>query len=46
MIKFVYMQKQNQLLINKIENTGLKCLNDSKIFIEYPNDMDDISKKN
>ena len=33
-----------QLLINKRENTGLKYLSDSKAFIEYSNDMDDIYK--
>ena len=33
-----------QLLINKRESTGLKYLNDSKAFIEYSNDMDDIYK--
>ena len=33
-----------QLLINKRESTGLKHLNDSKAFIEYSNDMDDIYK--
>ena len=33
-----------QLLINKKESTGLKCQNDSKVFIEYSNDMDDIHK--
>ena len=31
-----------QLLINKRESTGLKYLNDSKAFIEYSNDLDDI----
>ena len=31
-----------QLLISKKESTGLKYLNDSKAFIEYSNDMDDI----
>ena len=31
-----------QLLINKRGNTGSKHLNDSKAFIEYSNDMDDI----
>ena len=31
-----------QFLINKRESTGLKHLNDSKAFIEYSNDMDDI----
>ena len=31
-----------QLLINKIESTGMKYLNDSKAFIEYSNDIDDI----
>ena len=30
-----------QLLINKRENTGLKCFHDSKPFIEYSNDMYD-----
>ena len=33
-----------QLLINKRGRTGLKYLNDSKTFIEYSNDMDDIYK--
>ena len=33
-----------QLLINKRENTGLKYFNDSKAFIEYLNDMDNIYK--
>ena len=33
-----------QLLINKRKSTGLKCLNDSKAFIEYSNDTDDIYK--
>ena len=33
-----------QLLINKTESTALKYLNDSKAFIEYSNDMDDICK--
>ena len=32
------------MLISKIDSTGLKHLNDSKIFIEYSNDMDDIYK--
>ena len=32
------------MLINKRENTGLKYFNDSKAFIEYSNDMDDIYK--
>ena len=31
-------------LINKWESTSLKHLNDSKAFIEYWNDMDDICK--
>ena len=30
------------MLINKREITALKYLNDSKTFIEYSNDMDDI----
>ena len=33
-----------KLLINKRESTGLKYFNDSKGFIEYSNDMDDIYK--
>ena len=33
-----------QLLINKKESTSLKYLTDSKAFIEYSNDMDDIYK--
>ena len=34
-----------QLLINqKSKNTDLKCLNDSKVFIECSNDMDDVYK--
>ena len=35
-------QAKYQLLINKRESTGLKYLNDSKAFIEYSNDVDDI----
>ena len=34
-----------QLLINKRESAGLKYFNDSKAFIEYSNDMDDIHEK-
>ena len=33
-----------QFLINKIKRTGTKNFNDSKAFIEYSNDMDDIYK--
>ena len=33
-----------QLLINTRESTGIKYLNDSKAFIEYWNDMEDIYK--
>ena len=33
-----------QFLINKRESTGLKLFNDSKAFIEYLNDLDDIYK--
>ena len=33
-----------QFFINKRESTGLKYLNDSKAFIEYLNNMDDIKK--
>ena len=31
-----------QLLINKIESTGLRDLNDSKAFLEYSSDMNNI----
>ena len=33
-----------QLFINKRESTGLKYSNDSKAFIEYSNNMDDVFK--
>ena len=33
-----------QCSINKQESTGFKHFNDSKTFIEYSNDMDDIYK--
>ena len=37
--------KQNiNFLINKREKTGLKYLDDSKAFVEYSDDMDDIYK--
>ena len=32
------------MLINKRESAGLKFLNDSKAFIGYSNEMDDIKK--
>ena len=32
------------MLIKKVESTGLNDLNNSKAFIEYSNDMDDICK--
>ena len=35
-------EKKYQFLINKREQAGLKSLNDSKPFIEYSNDMDDV----
>ena len=41
--KDIYKVKY-QLLIKKRESTGLKYLNDSKVFIEYSNDMDDTYK--
>ena len=34
----------NQLLINNRESACLKYLNDSKVFVEYSNDEDDIYK--
>ena len=36
---FVYALK---IRINKWESTGLKYLNDSKVFMEYCNDLDNI----
>ena len=33
-----------QLRFNKRKSANLKYFNDSKAFIEYPNDMDDIYK--
>ena len=33
-----------QYLIEKCEDVGTKCFNDSKAFIEYSNDMHDIYK--
>ena len=37
-------EEKYQLLINKRESTGLKHFNDSKFFIEYSNDMQDVYK--
>ena len=37
-------EAQYQLLINTRESIGIKYLNDSKAFIEYWNDMEDIYK--
>ena len=37
-------EAKHQLLINRRESIGLKDLNDSKAFIEYSNDIDDIYK--
>ena len=34
-----------QFLINKRDSKGLKHFNDSKAFIEYSNDMDDVYKR-
>ena len=33
-----------QFLINKRESTGLRYFNDSKAFIDYSNDMQDVYK--
>ena len=38
-------EAKSQFLINKPKSTNLKHCNESKAFIEYPNDMDDIYKK-
>ena len=35
-------ERIHQFSINKRESTGLKHFNDSKAFIEYSNDMNDI----
>ena len=40
----VRYEARYQLLINKREKLGLKYFNDSKAFIEYSNNMDDIYK--
>ena len=40
----ICLYANDQWLINKLESTGLKLLNDSKAFIEYSNDMDDFYK--
>ena len=37
-------EAEYKFLINKRESTGLKHLNDSKVFIEYSNNMDNIYK--
>ena len=48
LIKFIYVLKIHtkqdpyHLLINKRESTGCKYLNDSKAFVKFSNDMDDI----
>ena len=41
--KYIYEAKY-QFLINKRKSTSLKYFNDSKTFIEYSNNMDDIYK--
>ena len=40
----IHLKQKYQLLIKKRESTSLKHFNDSKAFIEYSNDMDDIFK--
>ena len=42
----IHLRQKNRLLINKRENTDLKYFNDSKVFIEYSIDKDDIYKNN
>ena len=37
-------EAKHKFLINKLERTGLKHLNDSEAFIEYSSDMDDTYK--
>ena len=45
-MKFIYMQKTHEpkyeYLINKRKQAGIKNLDDSKAFIEYSDDMDDV----
>ena len=36
--------KKHSCLVNKRESRGLKNFNDTKAFIEYPNDMQDVDK--
>ena len=44
-IKDVFLEvKKSYLLIKKWGSTDLKHFNDSKAFIEYSNDLDDICK--
>ena len=38
------MKKKSQVLIDKRESACIKYFDDSKVFIEYSNDMDDICK--
>ena len=40
----VYSYAKDQVLINKGESTGLNHFNDSKTFMEYSNDMNDVYK--
>ena len=40
----VHMKKKYQYLINKHEKVGLDHFNDSKAFMEYSNDMQDVYK--
>ena len=40
----IHMKQKYQLLMNKRESTDIKYLNDSKAFIKYSNDMNDIYK--
>ena len=39
-----HFEEKYQFLINKRKSTGLKHFNDSKAFIEYSNNMDNIYK--
>ena len=51
MLKKIYLYAKDpykakcEFLINKRESTGLKHINDSKAFIEYSNDIDDVCIK-
>ena len=44
-LPWIHLKQKQQILINKQKRAGLKHCNDSKAFIEYSNDMNDIYEK-